>query len=155
MSALMVKELELIEQFLDLSLVCELTPKSVKLGMLKLTSNILEEIKKDQKEDLELVDHVVLVNQGKGVDFRLDQNGVLMCRNRVCVSEVPELKKRILDEGHRSSLSIHPEATKMYQDLKWLLWWPGMKKEIVEFVYACLVCHKSKIEHPLFVPEWN
>jgi len=72
MSALMVKELELIEQFRDLSLVCELTPKSVKLGMLKVTSNILEEIKVGKREDLELVDRVVLVNQGKGVDFRLD-----------------------------------------------------------------------------------
>jgi hypothetical protein len=41
----MVKELELIEQFIDLSLVSELTPSGVKLGMLKLTSNILEEIK--------------------------------------------------------------------------------------------------------------
>ena len=38
-----------------------------------------------------------------------------------------------------------------------------MKKEIAEFVYACLVCQKSKIEHqkpsglmqPLFVPEWK
>jgi len=59
MSALMVKELELIEQFRDLSLVCEFTPESVKLGMLKLTSNILEEIKVGQKEDLELVDRVV------------------------------------------------------------------------------------------------
>ena len=37
-----------------------------------------------------------------------------------------------------------------------------MKKEITEFVYACLVCQKSKIEHqkpsglmqPLFVLEW-
>ena len=72
MSSLMVKELELIEQFRDLSLVCELTPKSVKLGMLKVTSNILEEIKVGKREDLELVDRVVLVNQGKGVDFRLD-----------------------------------------------------------------------------------
>jgi len=35
-----------------------------------------------------------------------------------------------------------------------------MKKDIAEFVYACLVCQKSKIEHqklsslmqPLFVP---
>jgi len=45
MFALMVKELELIEQFRDLSLVCELTHESVTLGMLKLTSNILEEIK--------------------------------------------------------------------------------------------------------------
>jgi len=76
MSALMVKELELIEQFRDLSLVCELAPGSVKLRMLKLTSNILEEIKGGQKEDLELVDRVVFVNQGKGADFRLDQNGV-------------------------------------------------------------------------------
>jgi len=163
MSALMVKELELIKQFRDLSLVCELSPGSVKLGMLKLTSNILEEIKSGQKEDLELVDRVVLVNQGKGADFRLDQNGVLMFRDRVCVPEVPELKKRILDEGHRSSLSIHPGATKMYHDLKRLFWWPGMKKDIAEFVYTCLVCQKSKIEHqkpsglmqPLFVPEWK
>jgi len=45
MSALMVKELELIEQFRYLGLVCELAPGSVKLGMLKLTSNILKEIK--------------------------------------------------------------------------------------------------------------
>ena len=82
----------------------------MKLGMLKLTSNILEEIKSDQKEDLELVDRVVLVNQGKGADFRLDQNGVLMFRDRVCVPDVPELKKHILDEGHQSSLSIHPRA---------------------------------------------
>jgi len=110
--------LELIEQFRDLSLVCELTPESMKLGMLKMKSNILEEIKNGHKDDLELVDRVVLVNQGKGVDFRLDENGVLMFRDRVCVPDVPELKKRILDEGHRSSLSIHPGATKMYQDLK-------------------------------------
>jgi len=38
-----------------------------------------------------------------------------------------------------------------------------MKKDIAEFVYACLVCQKLKIEHqkpsglmqPLFVPEWK
>jgi len=163
MFALMDKELELIEQFRDLSLVCELTPGSVKLGMLKLTSNILEEIKVGQKEDLELVNRVVSVKQGKGVDFRLDDHGVFMFRDRVCVSDVLELKKRILDEGHQSSLSIHPGATKMYQDLKRLFWWPGMKKDIVGFMYACLVCQKSKTEHQkpsglmqlLFVPEWK
>ena len=56
----------------------------------------------------------MLVNQGKGVDFRLDENGVLSFRDRVCVPDVLELKKRILEEGHVSSLSIHPEATMMY-----------------------------------------
>jgi len=89
---------------------------------------------------LELVDRAVLVNQGKGVDFRLDHNGVLMFRDRVCVPNVHELKKRIFDEGHKSTLSIHPGATKTYQDVKKLFWWPRMKKDIAEFVYACLVC---------------
>ncbi|MCI74701.1 hypothetical protein A2U01_0095965, partial [Trifolium medium] len=42
MSSLMVKELELIEEFRDLSLVCEVTSASVKLGMLKLTNPFLE-----------------------------------------------------------------------------------------------------------------
>lgn len=45
MSMLMVSELDLIEQFRDLSLVCENTPNSVKLGMLKLTSGILDAIR--------------------------------------------------------------------------------------------------------------
>lgn len=109
---------------------------------------------------MEHVDRVALVNQGKGEDFRLGENCVLRFRDRVCVPDVLEHKRWILEEGHRSSLSIHPGAPKMYQDLKRLFWWPGMKKEIAEFVYACLVCQKSKIEHqkssslmqPLFVP---
>ena len=71
--------------------------------------------------------------------------------------------KSILEEGHRSGLSIHPGATKMYQDLRKVFWWPRMKKDITEFVYSCLTCQKSKIEHQkpsglmqsLFIPEWK
>src|SRR4051812_9767052 len=147
MSMLMVKELDLIEQFRDLILVCEGTPTSVKLGMLKLTSGILEEIREGQKADVGLIDKLTLVNQGKTSEFRVDENGILRFGDRVCVPDVDELRKRILEEGHRSGLSIHPGATKMYHDLKKLFWWPGMKKEIAEFVYSCLTCQKSKIEH--------
>jgi len=32
------------------------------------------------------------------------------------------MKKMILEESHRSSLSIHSGATKMYHDLKKLIW---------------------------------
>jgi hypothetical protein len=155
--------MELIEQFRDISLVCEVTPSSVKLGMLKLTSQVLEEIKEGQKIYLELVDRLTLINQGKEVDFKLGEDGILRFRDRVCVPNVPELKRSILEEGHRSSLSIHPGATKMYQDLKKIFWWAGMKKDIAEFVYACLICQKSKVEHqkpsglmqPLSIPEWK
>ena len=79
------------------------------------------------------------------------------------VPDVTDLRKRILEEGHRSGLSIHPGATKMYQDLRKMFWWQGMKKDVAEFVYSCLTCQKSKIEHqkssglmqPLSIPEWK
>src|SRR3954471_20884306 len=115
--------------------------------MLKLTSGILEEIREGQRADVELVDKLTLINQGKGGEFIIDENGIIRFGNRVCVPNVSELRKSILEEGHRSGLSIHHGATKMYHDLNKLFWWPGMKKEIFEFVYACLTCQKSEIEH--------
>lgn len=41
MSTLMERKLDLIEEFIDLSLVCEVTLLSVKLGILKLISGFL------------------------------------------------------------------------------------------------------------------
>ena len=51
----------------------------------------------------------------------------------------------------------------MYQDIKKMFWWPGMKRDVAEFVYSCLTCQKSKIEYqklyglmqPLSIPEWK
>jgi hypothetical protein len=54
MSTLMARVMELIEQFRDPSLVYEVTPSSVKLGMLKITSDVLDEIREGQKSDLKL-----------------------------------------------------------------------------------------------------
>ncbi|MCI37180.1 hypothetical protein A2U01_0058404, partial [Trifolium medium] len=114
MSSLMAKKLDLIEEFRDLSLVCEVTPRSVKLGMLKLTNPFLGEVKECQKRDQKLMEKLVLVREGKKVDFGTDENGVVRYRGRVCVPDMPELRKMILEEGHRSGLSIHPGVTKMY-----------------------------------------
>lgn len=99
-------------------MVCENTPNSVKLGMLKLTSGILDAIREGQKSDVQLVDRLTLINQGQGGEFRIEENGIMKFGERVCILDVVELKKSILEEGHRSGLSIHPGATKMYHDLK-------------------------------------
>ena len=62
----------------------------------------------------------------------------MRCHDRVCVLDIAELKKSILEEGHHSGLSIHPGAMKMYLDLRKIFRWPSMKKEIAEFVYSYL-----------------
>jgi hypothetical protein len=163
MSTLMMKELELIEKFRDMSLVIEVTPRSVILGMLKINNDFLDSIREAQKLDMKLVDVIIGLGQSENEDFKLDAQGVLRFRDRICVPDDVDLKRMILEESHRSNLSIHPGATKMYQDLKRLFWWSGMKREVAQFVYACLTCQKSKVEHqkpaglmqPLEIPEWK
>ena len=143
MSTMMVKEFELLEQFRDLSLVCELSPQSVQLGMLKINSDFLDSIKEAQKIDVKFVDLMVASSQTvdgdfKVGDFKVDDQGVLRFRGRICIPDDDELKKLILEESHRSS--FHPGATKMYYDLKKLFWWSGLKLDVALFVYACLTC---------------
>jgi hypothetical protein len=35
----------------------------------------------------------------------------------------------------------------MYQDLKKIFWWYGMKREITEYVAICDSCQRIKAEH--------
>jgi hypothetical protein len=48
-STLMTRELNLIEQFRDLSLMCEMRSRSVKLEKLKLVNHFLEEVREYQR----------------------------------------------------------------------------------------------------------
>ncbi|XP_073314715.1 uncharacterized protein [Primulina huaijiensis] len=45
------------------------------------------------------------------------------------------LRADILSEAHNTTYSIHPGSTKMYKDLQILYWWPGMKRDILHFVF--------------------
>ncbi|KAD6796213.1 hypothetical protein E3N88_07109 [Mikania micrantha] len=74
-------------------------------------------------------------------------DGLMCYLNRLCIPNRDDLRMMILDEAHKSRYSIHPGANKMYQDLRALYWWPGMKKDIAEYVSKCLNCAKVKAEH--------
>ena len=51
----------------------------------------------------------------------------------------------------------------MYQNVKRHFWWPGMKREITDYVSKCLTCQQVKAEHqrpagllqPLQISEWK
>jgi len=116
-----------------------MSSQSVKLGMLKIDIEFLNSIKEAQKTDVKLVDFMVGNNQTENSDFNVDDQRVLRFRNRICIPDNAEMKKMILDESHRSNLSIHPGTTKMYHDLKKLFWWFGLKRDVAQFVYACLI----------------
>ncbi|GJX71679.1 putative reverse transcriptase domain-containing protein, partial [Tanacetum coccineum] len=52
-----------------------------------------------------------------------------------------------LDEAHKTNFYVHPGVDKMYYNLRDRYWWPGMKKDITEYVSKCLTCLKVKAEH--------
>nr|GEX77216.1 putative reverse transcriptase domain-containing protein [Tanacetum cinerariifolium] len=54
------------------------------------------------------------------------------------------LRTFIMDEAHAIEYSVHPEADKMYYDLRDLYRWPEMKKDIALYLSKCLTCSKSK-----------
>jgi hypothetical protein len=163
MSSLMIKEMELLEKFRDLSLDFWTSPGRLNFGMVTISSDLMREIHEKQMGDEELLEKRRQIILGKAPDFEVGSDDILRCKKRVCVPNDPNLRRLILDEGHKSKLSIHPGATKMYQDLKLNFWWSGMKKQVAEYVAACLTCQKAKVEHQkpagimqsLEVPEWK
>ncbi|KAA3465779.1 integrase [Gossypium australe] len=80
-------------------------------------------------------------------DFRIGSDDCLMFQNRICVPKNDELIQKILHEAHSSCMSIHPSSVKMYNDMMKMYWWSGMKRDISEFVFKCLICHQVKAEH--------
>ncbi|GJS41513.1 putative reverse transcriptase domain-containing protein [Tanacetum coccineum] len=95
--------------------------------------------------------------------FEQRDNGEIYFFDRIWIPSVGGVRKLIMDEAHTSRYSVHPGADKMYYDLRDLYWWPGMKRDIAEYVSRCLTCSKIKAEHQKpsgflqqpEIPEWK
>nr|GFB76093.1 putative reverse transcriptase domain-containing protein [Tanacetum cinerariifolium] len=95
--------------------------------------------------------------------FEKRDDGEIYFFDRVWIPSVGGIRKLTMDEAHTSRYSVHPGADKMYYDLRDLYWWPGMKKDIAEYVSKCLTCYKIKAEHQKpsgllqqpKIPEWK
>ena len=87
------------------------------------------------------------MNNEIGENFNITQDGVLTMKDRVCVPDVEDLRKLIIEKTHCSAYIMHPGSTKVYRTIRENYWWSGMKKDIADFVSRCLVCQQVKIEH--------
>nr|GFB72735.1 putative reverse transcriptase domain-containing protein [Tanacetum cinerariifolium] len=85
--------------------------------------------------------------RGLEIHFEKRDDGGVYFFDRVWIPSVGGIRKLIMDEAHTSRYSVHPGADKMYYDLRDLYWWPGMKRDIAEYVSKCLTCSKIKAEH--------
>jgi hypothetical protein len=95
--------------------------------------------------------------------FQRDPKDVIWFGRRLVVPVKPEIRKTIFEEAHMSKFSIHPDSTKMYEDLKQKFWWSNMKVDIAMYVAECDTCHRMKasdlnsagVLQPLSIPMWK
>ena len=93
------------------------------------------------------------------------QDGVLRYRKRLMVGGQGDIRRKLITALHNSQRGGHSGIQASYMRAKQLFYWPGMYKEIKQFVLECDTCRKCKDEHvaypgllqPLPIPQhsWN
>ena len=144
---LMIKQVELLDKFRDMRLQVELGSESIRFSTLTISSDFLSSVRERQLLDANLNRVREQLGSDETRDFTLDNDDILRFQGRICVPNDTEVKKLILEEGHKSRLSLHPGMTKMPQDFKETFWWQRMKRDVAQFVSACFTCQKAKVEH--------
>jgi hypothetical protein len=80
-------------------------------------------------------------------NYKLETDGTLLYKNKIYVPNVQDLKLMILNEMHNVPYAGHPGYQKTVAAVKGHYFWPGMKKEIVEYIARYMEFQKVKDEH--------
>jgi len=109
---------KLLGKFRDMKLQVELESEFIRCSNLTISSDFLDSDRERQLLDANLNKVREQLGSGEAKDFALGNDDMLRFQGRVCVPDDIEVKRLILEERHKSRLSLHPDMTKIYQDLR-------------------------------------
>ena len=93
------------------------------LASFVLRPTLVDQIKGKQMQDEKLVKEVhKIMNYEIGENFSITQDGALTMKGRVCVPNVEDLRKLIMEEVYCLAYALHPGSSKMYQTIKKNYW---------------------------------
>ena len=95
--------------------------------------------------------------------YKLEGDGILTYKGRIYIPDVADLRRVVMDEIHQAPYSGHPGYQKTIATARKQYFWPGMKKDMAEYISRCMKCQQVKFEHqhpagllqPLPVSEWK
>ncbi|KAL4016339.1 hypothetical protein IC575_023987 [Cucumis melo] len=162
-AALITKQTPLLRDFERAEIAVSVGEVTAQLAQLAVQPTLRQKIIAAQLNDPYLAEKRRVVETEQGEDFSISSDDGLMFEGRLCVPEDSAVKTELLTEAHSSPFTMHPGSTKMYQDLRSVYWWRGMKRDVAEFVSRCLVCqqvkaprqHPAGLLQPLSVPGWK
>jgi hypothetical protein len=73
--------------------------------------------------------------------------GLLTYRNKLYIPDCDDLKSFIMYELHKRPYTSHPGYQKMITTTMKQFYWPGLKKDIAEYLAKCIECQQVKEEY--------
>ena len=91
---------------------------------------LIDRIRALRIQDPQIVKLRVEVEYGQRGDFSLSEDGTVVMGQRLCVPDVGDVRRQIMEEANSSAYAMHSGSTKMYHTLQEHYWWKGMKRDI-------------------------
>jgi hypothetical protein len=85
--------------------------------------------------------------QQKIKEYKINEDGLLMHKNRIYVPSSGELRNVVLKEMHDVPYVGHPGYQKTITAVRSQFFWPRMKKDVVDYITRCMECQKVKAKH--------
>ena len=96
----------------------ELTDTGALLATFHVRPVLIDRIRELQTQDPTVINLKREADSGMLNGFSIRANGTFMMGHRLCVPDMGELKKEIMEEAHSSAYAMHPGSTKMYHTLR-------------------------------------
>ena len=77
----------------------------------------------------------------------MEEDGLLTYKCRIYIPNVAGLRRVVMDEIHQAPYSSHPGYQKTIATARKQYFWPGMKKDMDEYISRCMKCQQVKVEH--------
>ena len=109
------------------------------LFSLNLTVDLKDKILYNLAADHWFPDVKVVIDSGSVLEghyegYSVNSEGFLLFRGSVYVPKIGDVRNLIMLEAHKALYSAHSGVKKMYANLKQHYFWPGMKRDIADFV---------------------
>ena len=72
--------------------------------------------------------------------YKLEEDGLLTYKGRIYISKVAYLRRVVMDEIHQAPYYGHPGYQKTIATNRNQYFWPGMKKDVAEYISMCMKC---------------
>jgi transposase InsO family protein len=117
----------------------------------------LAPIEEEEQGDLGLIDQVLQANRKSDAlidlrkkaqeqdqkDWKMD-NGLLQYQGRLVVPDMDNLHTHIIQEAHNQISTAHPGKNKTYRIIALRYYWPGLPRDVAQFVRNCHSCQRAK-----------